>query len=160
MAAPAGAEVKDASETGLALTFTHKVAAAPAEVWAALIRPSRWWSKDHSYSGDAKNFSMDPQTGGCFCERWAGGSVEHGRVVFAMPAQQLRILGAFGPLQGEALSGALTISLKADGKATLITADYVVGGYARFPLRQVAPMVDQVIGGQMKTLAGLFPPAN
>jgi uncharacterized protein YndB with AHSA1/START domain len=159
-AAPAHAEVKAATDAGFTLSHTHKVAATPDQVWAALVQPSRWWSKDHSWSGDAKNFSLDPQAGGCFCERWGVNSVEHARVVFAMPGQQLRLLGAFGPLQGEALAGALTFTLKGDGKATIITADYVVGGYARFPLRQIAPVVDGVIGAQVTGLAGLFPPAS
>lgn len=157
---PAFAEIKDASDGGMSLTYVHKVAATPEQVWAALIQPSRWWSKDHSWSGSAGNFSLDPEAGGCFCERWKGGSVEHGRVIFAIPRKQLRIRGALGPLQGEALSGVLTISLKSEGKATILTADYVVGGYARYSLKQMAPAVDAVVGQQMKGLAALFPPAS
>jgi len=158
--APARAEISEQSESGFTVSFKQRVAATPDQVWAALVQPSRWWSKDHSWSNDAKNFSLDPQAGGCFCERWGGNSVEHARVIFVKPGAQLRLSGALGPLQGEALTGVLTFSLKADGKATIITADYVVGGHARFPLKDVASAVDGVIGAQVKTLAGLFPPAG
>ncbi len=154
---PAKAEISEQNESGFTVSFKQRVAATPDQVWAALVQPTRWWSKEHSWSGDAKNFSLDPQAGGCFCERWNGNSVEHARIVFVMPRQQLRLRGAFGPLQGEALTGVLTFTLKADGKTTLITADYVVGGHARFPLKDVAPAVDQVIGEQVEALAALFP---
>jgi uncharacterized protein YndB with AHSA1/START domain len=163
-AAPAAAEVKEAGEGGFTLSFVHKVAASPAAVWAALAEPARWWSKDHSWSGDAKNFSLDPRAGGCFCERWGTGaaatSVEHARVVFAAPGTQLRMVGALGPLQGEALTGTLTFALKSAGGVTTVTVDYVVGGHARFPLKDIAPAVDGVIGEQARRLAALFPPAS
>lgn len=156
-AVPSRAEIAEQSESGFTVSFKQRVAATPDQVWAALARPSRWWSKDHSWSGDAKNFSLDPQAGGCFCERWAGNSVEHARVVFARKDAQLRLIGAFGPLQSEALTGVLTFTLKADGKATVIAVDYVVGGHARFAFKDVAPAVDQVMGEQVKSLAALFP---
>jgi uncharacterized protein YndB with AHSA1/START domain len=159
-AAPAAAELKGVSESGFVVSHVHRVDAPPAAVWAALVQPSRWWSGEHSWSGDAKNFTLEPSAGGCFCERWGSGiggsSVEHARIIYAAPGAQLRMVGALGPLQGEALSGAFTISLKADGPSTTITMDYVVGGHARFSLRDVAPAVDQVIGEQARRLAALF----
>ena len=158
-AAPVQAEIREQSESGFTVSFAHKVMASPDQVWAALAQPSRWWSGEHSWSGDAKNFSLEPVAGGCFCERWGANSVEHARVIFAMKDQQLRMSGAFGPLQGEALTGTLTITLKAEGRVTMISADYVVGGHARFAFKDVAPAVDGVLGAQMTALAALFPAA-
>lgn len=155
-AAPALAEVKEASEAGFTVSFVKTVPASPDKVWAALLKPALWWSKAHSYSGESKSFSIEPKAGGCFCERWAKGEVEHGRVVAIMPGQTLRIRGALGPLQGEALTGTLTFELKAEGAGTKISVDYVVGGHARFPLKDFAAPVDGVIGEQVTNLAKLL----
>ena len=159
-ATPAAARVVESSESGFTVSASHQVAATPDQVWAALIQPARWWSKDHSWSGNAANFSLDPVVGGCFCERWGANGAEHARVVFLAKDQQLRLRGAFGPLQGEAVTGTLTVTLKAEGKGTAVVFEYVVGGHARFALKDIATPVDQVIGEQARRLAGLFPPAS
>ena len=65
----------------------------------------------------------------------------------------LRLSGAFGPLQGEALSGTLTIQIKEIPTGSLIRFDYVVGGYMRFKVGDIAPAVDGVIGEQLAGLA-------
>lgn len=154
-AVPSGAEVKEASESGFTVSHVQVVKASPETVWAALITPARWWSGAHSWSGKAEHFSLDPRVDGCFCERWPGGEVEHARVIFASPGKLLRLRGSLGPLQGEALSGTLSFTLKPEGTGTRISVDYVVGGYARFPLKTVAPAVDGVIGEQAASLAKL-----
>jgi uncharacterized protein YndB with AHSA1/START domain len=150
------AEVKEASEAGFTVSHVKTVPASPDKVWAALVEPGRWWSPAHSWSGDAKNFSLDPRAGGCFCERWSAGEVEHGRVVFAVKGQMLRVRGALGPLQSEAVTGTLTFTLKPEGTGTRISVDYVVGGHARFAMKDVASGVDGVIGEQVAALAKLL----
>lgn len=154
-AAPALAEVKEAADSGFTVSHEKSVAASPDKVWAALIAPGGWWSPAHSWSGDAKNFSLDPRAGGCFCERWKEGEVEHGRIIFVSRSKMLRISGALGPLQGEAVTGTLTFTLKAEGTGTKISVDYVVGGHARFGMKDIAPGVDGVIGEQVASLAKL-----
>lgn len=37
-----------------------------------LGQPGRWWSREHSDSGDAANLSLEQQAGGCFCEKISG----------------------------------------------------------------------------------------
>lgn len=64
----AAAKVVDQSEAGFAVAHTAQVAATPGDVWKMLRMPQSWWSKDHSWSGDAANFWLDQQVGGCFCE--------------------------------------------------------------------------------------------
>jgi uncharacterized protein YndB with AHSA1/START domain len=154
VANPAAAEVTAQGEGGFATTTTVLVAAEPAEVWAALIEPGSWWSKDHSWFGDDGRFSLAPVAGGCFCETTADGeaSVEHMRVLLAIPARQLRLRGSLGPLQADALTGVLTVSLEPAGDGTRVTWDYVVSGFARFPLDQVAPAVDVVLTEQLNRL--------
>ena len=165
----AAAKVVDQSEAGFAVAHTAQVAATPADVWKMLRMPQSWWSKDHSWSGDAANFWLDQQAGGCFCEKLPDtgggvGSVQHARILFAKPNQLLRLSGAFGPLQGEALNGTLTIQIKETPTGSALRFDYVVGGYMRFKVADIAPAVDKVIGEQLLGLAnalgGALPPTR
>lgn len=165
----ATAKVIDQSDTGFTTAHTAQVAATPADVWKMLRTPDKWWSKDHSWSGEAANFWLDSQAGGCFCEKLpdtgAGvGSVQHARVLFSNPGQMLRLSGAFGPLQGEAMTGTLTIQIKETPTGSALRFDYVVGGYMRFKVGDIAPAVDKVIGEQLAGLAaalgGALPPSR
>ena len=147
----ANAKVVDQSDAGFTVAHTAQVAATPADAWKMLRMPESWWSKDHSWSGDAANFWLDSQAGGCFCEKLPDtgggvGSVQHARVLFSKPGQMLRLSGAFGPLQGEALTGTLTIQIKETPTGSALRFDYVVGGYMRFKVADIAPAVDKVIG--------------
>lgn len=157
-ASPAGAEIVDQSGIGFTVAHMTEVTATPDDVWKMLRRPDKWWSKEHSWSGDAANFWLDSQAGGCFCEKLPDsgsglGSVQHARILFARPNQMLRLSGAFGPLQGEALAGTLTIQIKEMPTGSSIRFDYVVGGYMRFKVSDIAPAVDGVIGEQLAGLA-------
>jgi len=154
-AMPAGAEVKESSDSGFTVSHVQTVAVKPDKVWAALIAPARWWSPAHSWSGNAANLALDPKVGGCFCERWTGGDAEHARVIQIIRGKLLRLRGALGPLQSEALTGTLTFVLTPEGTGTKISVDYVVGGHARFALKDIAPAVDGVIGEQVGRLAKL-----
>ncbi|HEX9806974.1 MAG TPA: SRPBCC domain-containing protein [Alteraurantiacibacter sp.] len=156
-AAPAAAEVASSGDTGFAVTGSADIAAPSSEVWAALVEPSRYWNGEHSWSGDAGNMTLEPEAGGCFCETIpGGGSAEHMRVVSIMPESRLVMRGSLGPLQGEALTGVLTVTLEPVGEGARLAWAYVVGGYARYPLPDIAPAVDGVIAEQMTRLAGLF----
>ncbi|MEM8696582.1 MAG: SRPBCC domain-containing protein [Pseudomonadota bacterium] len=156
MAAPANAEV-EIGDNGFATSNSATVSATPDEVWAALIEPSRYWSGDHSWSGDAANFSLDPVAGGCFCEIWGeGNSVEHMRVVMVQPGSILRLSGALGPLQSEGLAGALTWQLEPVDGGTRITQTMSVGGHMQFDRESFPPVVDSVVRQQLDGLVALF----
>lgn len=168
-ASPASAKVIDQSDIGFTVAHTVHVAASPADVWKMLRMPDKWWSGQHSWSGDAANFWLDSQAGGCFCEKLpdagAGmGSVQHARILFAKPNELMRLSGAFGPLQGEAVTGTLTIQIKATPTGSAIRFDYVVGGYMRFKIADIAGGVDKVLGEQLaglaKALGGALPVAQ
>jgi len=165
----ATAKVIDQGEIGFTVAHTAQVAATPADVWKMLRMPQSWWSKEHSWSGDAANFWLDSQAGGCFCEKLPDvgsgvGSVQHARVLFSKPNEMLRLSGAFGPLQGEALDATLTIQIKETPTGSALRFDYVVGGYMRFKTADIAPAVDKVIGEQLVGLAnalgGALPPTR
>ena len=161
----AQAEVTNTAANGFTVKHQKVISASPQDIWKNLIAPSRYWNKDHSWTGNAENFYLVPQAGGCFCElirksgadniKAASGSVQHMRVIFVNKNEVLRMSGALGPLQGEALVGTLTITLKPDGDATVVQFAYKVGGYMEFPMDQIAPAVDGVIGEQLNRLAAL-----
>jgi uncharacterized protein YndB with AHSA1/START domain len=148
-AAPAAhAEVKAAATDSLLIVHSARIDAAPARIYALLPAIGRWWSSSHTYSGDAANLTLDPEAGGCFCERWKDGTVVHGRVILAMRDQMLRIDTALGPLQSKAVTGALTFQLVPDGNATVLTLTYRVNGASGSALDKDAPAVDRVLGEQ------------
>ena len=149
----AAAEVVSATPDRTELRFSAAFDASPAEVWRAIGRVDRWWNGEHSYSGEARRLRLDLAAPGCFCERWAGGSIEHMRVVMAVPGQTLRLTGGLGPLQANALNGVMTFTLEPVGAGARLTLTYVIAGQRADGLEALAPLVDQVIGEQFGRLA-------
>ncbi len=164
IAGPAVAEVKSQSESGFVVGHTTEVLAKPEDVWKRLLVPKDWWNPAHSWSGKTDGFYIDAQAGGCFCELLQDkaangavkprGSVEHMRVLFADPGKVLRMTGALGPLQSEAMHGTLTVAMEPlkDGAGTRISLSYVVGGYMRYKVAEIAPAVDAMLGDQFQRL--------
>ncbi|OYX46355.1 MAG: hypothetical protein B7Y90_16105 [Alphaproteobacteria bacterium 32-64-14] len=150
MAAPALAEVKVKAPDAIVIQIKGEVALDRDAAWARLLEIGLWWNGGHTYSGDAANVKLDAMAGGCWCELWAGGEVEHGRVVMVMPMSVLRVSTALGPLQGLGVSGALTLTLS-DGAAgkTAITLDYKVSGASASGLDKIAAVIDQVLSEQV-----------
>jgi hypothetical protein len=167
---PANAEVKATSDSGFNVVHIASVDATPDAIWKRLIAPKDWWNKAHSWSGSSAGFYIDPQANGCFCELFQEkgtdgklktvGSVEHMRVIFAQPGKVLRMQGALGPLQSEAVIGTLTVAMEPakDGKTTKVSFSYVVGGYMRYKVPEIAPAVDKVMGEQFKNMLQPFTP--
>lgn len=170
-AAPARAEVLQKSDSGFIVREVAEVPVDPYAAWAGLIAPAKWWNPEHTWSKSADNLYIDAQATGCFCELLppaAGapegtrrGSVQHMRVIFSDPGKVMRLSGALGPLQSEALTGTLTITFKPTEKGTRILWEYVVGGYMRYKPDEIAPAVDAMLGEQIARLAaslGAAPP--
>lgn len=166
-AAPLQAEVVAQSDAGFVVKLSADTTAAPADAWRMLVAPAKWWSSDHTWSHDAANLYLDAQASGCFCEKLpkladapAGqriGSVEHMHVIFADPQRGiLRMRGSLGPLQGEALTGTMTITLVKTEDGTRIELEYVAGGYMRMKGEEIAPAVDAMLGQQLASLAAVL----
>ena len=154
-AGSANAEIVNAGPNGFSIRHVAEAPnAAPPLVWAALADVAKWWDPEHTYSGDARNLTLDPLVRGCFCEKlglYAG--IEHASVVYAQPAKTLRLNGALGPLQEFGVDGSMTWQIDPAAGGSRITFTYNVGGYADRPLSEWATIVDEVLGGQVQRLA-------
>lgn len=168
--APTRAEVAETTADRFVTRATASVKTPPLATWLALTRPADWWNGEHSWSGDAKNLTLTPQGGGCFCERIPvgdsgnssamEGSARHAEVLQAFPIRVLRMSGGFGPLQGEPVSGVLTITLKEVPGGTRILWEYNVGGPMRYKIADIAPAVDAVMSEQLKRLQAHLGPLD
>jgi uncharacterized protein YndB with AHSA1/START domain len=148
----ASAAPSDVSPTGFLVTVRLETAASPQRVHEMLVQPERWWNSAHTWSGSASNLSLVADAGGCFCERWEGHAVEHGRVVFHARGEVLRLSAALGPLQALAVTGVLTFATSVkDGRTTLETT-YRVSGAPSAQLDRLAMPVDGVIEQQVRRL--------
>ncbi len=160
--APVAAKVHETSANGFVLRHAIEVPATLDASWEMFVTPSKWWSKTHSFSRDAANFSLDPRAGGCFCEILPSkispnaaprGSVEHLRVVYVEQPRAMRLTGSLGPLQSSGVNGMLTVFFRpVDGGGTRILMEYVVGGYLRKDPQALATTVDLILAEQILRL--------
>ena len=152
-----GAPVQSAPQVmpnGFLVKFEVNVNAPPAKVYDALVgQIGSWWDSEHTYSGDAKNLSIDARPGGCFCEKLPnGGGIEHARVIYVAPREVLRLSGALGPLQASGVAGTLTWKLTSGTDNTRIQLSYSVGGFIDGGFEKIAPAVESVLRGQLDRL--------
>jgi uncharacterized protein YndB with AHSA1/START domain len=153
--AVAAAEVKMATPDGAFIEHRFRIAATPEAAWQVLVHPERYWPKEHTWSGNASNLSMAPEAGGCFCERWDGGSAEHGRIVMALPGKLLRFRGSLGPFQEMAVTGVLTVTLSPVESGTEAVVTYRLSGDPSHKLDSFIAVVDGVVGLQFGGFARL-----
>jgi uncharacterized protein YndB with AHSA1/START domain len=154
ISARASADVIDRSPAGFTIKTTLAVAATPQRVYQDLLNVGAWWDKEHTYSGDAKNMTLAAQPGGCFCEKFAGGAVEHGRVVNVSANKMIRLAAALGPLQELAAIGTMTwtIDPAKQGSGSTLTMTYAASGYAPGGLDKLADVVNTVLSRQVQLL--------
>jgi uncharacterized protein YndB with AHSA1/START domain len=153
MARGSQAEVLAASPGGFSLTHEVLIEATREEVWRAAVNDiGRWWSSDHTISGDAANLSIDAVPQGCFCEaigEHAG--VVHLTVTFVNPNVMLRLTGGLGPLGLMGVDGNMTWEFF-DDDGTRVRFNYIVGGFRPGGLDEIAGAVDAVIGDALLRL--------
>jgi hypothetical protein len=161
-AVTAHAEVKESTPNLFVVERSVATTAAPAAAYTALTRQvGKWWDGAHTWSGNARNLSIDARAGGCFCEKLAaGGSVAHGRVIWAQPGKMLRIDAALGPLQDMAVSAVLSFKLEPEGSGTKLTLIYRASGNFTMDSAKLAPLVDKVLGVQLSRLQAFADTGN
>jgi uncharacterized protein YndB with AHSA1/START domain len=149
-----GQSAPQIAPTGFLVKLDANVKAPAAKVYDALVgQIGSWWNPEHTYSHDAKNLSIDPRPGGCFCEKLPnGGGVEHLRVVYIAPGQLVRFFGALGPLQASGLAGSMTWKLTSGADNTRVELSYSVGGFMEGGFEKIAPAVESMLNDQFNRL--------
>lgn len=150
----AAAIVVDSTDNGFTVRHEILIGCHPDSIFRYLTRDvSKWWDPAHTWSGKAENLVIQTKANGCFCEKLEnGGSVKHMSVVFVEPGKLLRLQGGLGPLQMLAVVGTLTFEIIPSVPAPRVSVIYTVGGYSPSGLKHIAPVVDQVLGDQVKRL--------
>jgi len=147
---PATAEVVSADAHDFEVRESVQTKLAPAAAWAAFLQIGRWWSAEHSYSGNTSNLSLDARPGGCFCERIGGSSgVEHMRVAVALPPKRLVMTGSLGPLLYEGTNGIMDVTFDPVADGTTVRIDYRTSGFVHANADKLAPAVDHVLAQQL-----------
>ena len=148
------AEVVNSAANGFTVRTTLEIKAAPADVYQRITRDiGKWWSKDHTFSGDPANLSIDARPMGCFCEKLPdGGGVRFMEVVLVAPGKRIVLSGALGPLITLATSGTMEISLTPAEGGTKLQMTYSVTGYLATGFQSWAPTVDKVLAEQFTRL--------
>lgn len=154
LAAASAQSAPQITPTGFLVNLEANINAPAAKVYGALIgQIGLWWDPEHTYSHDAKNLSIDPRPGGCFCEKLPnGGGVEHLHVVYIAPNQTVRLSGALGPLQASGLAGSMTWKLAGGADNTRVELSYSVGGFIEGGFEKVAPAVERMLNEQLNRL--------
>ena len=153
LSAPASAVVVGADSHRFELRQTIDVPLAPAQALAAFGQVGSWWSKDHTYSGDAARLSLELRPGGCWCERLdGGGGVEHMRVAIYQPGERIVLTGGLGPLLFEATSGVMSVRALGTKPGSQLVINYRAAGFARANGTEMALGVDSVLREQIERL--------
>lgn len=152
-AAPARAEVVNATVNGFAVRNVTQIAAHPSRVYnTAVSLVGRWWNPAHTFSKNAANLSLDARPGGCFCELLPNGGATHLMVVYVVAQKEIRFSGALGPLQQTGVAGTMIWKLTESAAGTELEWSYTVGGYMPGGLAAIAPAVDVVLADQLQRL--------
>jgi hypothetical protein len=155
------AEVADSDANGFTIKITASIHASSADVYQKLVHNiGDWWDSRHTFSGDARNLSIEERPAGCFCEKLPAGGVRHMEVVFFVPGKMLRMSGGLGPLQGIGASGALTFALTPVADSTKLEMTYAVSGYMPEGMNSLAAPVDGVLGEQVARLKNYVETGN
>jgi uncharacterized protein YndB with AHSA1/START domain len=151
-AAPASAEVVSSSPSGFHVRHSVQLVVPQDRAYASFGRIGEWWDAEHTYSGNASNMSLSTMPGGCFCERIpdGGGGIEHMRVTYVDPGERLVLTGSLGPLLYEATAGVMDVKFERIAGGARVTMDYKAAGFATGGAERLAPLVDEVLGTQMR----------
>lgn len=151
---PARAEILNQSANGFTIKVTMNIHATPDDVYHRIVgNVGDWWNPAHTFSGDSHHLTIDPKAMGCFCEKLPNlGSVRHMEVVMAAPGEKLVMIGALGPFQSLAVTGAMTIQLSPGEGGAKLELTYAVAGYLPAGMNTWAAPVDGVLTEQVTRL--------
>jgi uncharacterized protein YndB with AHSA1/START domain len=148
------ADVADSSASGFTVKISMTIQAKPADVYRKLVHNvADWWNSEHTFSGSAKNLSIEEKPMGCFCEAIPGrGGVRHMEVLRYETGKLLVMSGALGPMQPLAATGTMTIQLAPAENGTKFDLTYTLGGYSAAGLNTWAAPADGMLKEQFGRL--------
>ena len=73
-------------------------------------------------------------------------------MTYLQPGERVVMTGSLGPLLYEATTGVMDVKIERIAGGSRITMDYKVAGFAKGGAAELAPIVDKVLGDQMKRL--------
>ena len=152
----ADAKVLAKSATGFVVEHKVELKTDAKTAYEAFVKIGSWWNSSHSFSGDAKNITIDTKPGGCWCETLPnGGFVKHMDVVNVMPGVMLVFSGGLGPLQFMGVAGSMSVKFATDAKTklTTVTLRYDVGGRDDKNFEDISKGVDAVLKEQVDRYA-------
>jgi hypothetical protein len=151
LAATAHANVVTTAPTGFVVEHHLELKIDAKTAYDRFTKIGSWWGSNHSFSGDAKNITIDTKPGGCWCETLPnGGFVKHMDVVHAAPGAMLVFSGGLGPLQFMGVAGSMTVSFQSDKAGiTTVKLHYDVGGRDDKNFEDISKAVDGVLGEQL-----------
>ena len=151
LASPAAASVLSAGDHGFEIQHSVNLVVPQPDAFNSFGRIGQWWNGEHTYSGDASRMTLQLRAGSCFCEPLdGGGGIEHMRVTFVQPGERVVLTGSLGPLLYEATTGVMDVKFDRIAGGTRVTMNYRAAGFAKGGASTMAPLVDQVLGDQMK----------
>ncbi len=114
----ATAEVVESGAMTMKIKEVIELAAPVDRAYASFLKIGSWWDKEHTFSGDAANLSLDARPGGCFCETLPnGGGVLHLTVVFIAPNQRVTLSGALGAAANDRSHGSAELLVRPEAVA-------------------------------------------
>ena len=148
------AEVVDSSASGFTVRTTLIIKASPQDIYRRFMHNiGEWWNPQHTFSGDARNLTIDERPGGCLCEKLAdNGFSRHMEIITALPGKRIVMRGALGPLQTLAATCTLQIQMNTAEEGTKFEATYSVHGYLPNGMNTFAAPVDMVTAEQFTRL--------
>ena len=149
LSTPAAGEVADSAANGFTYKLTLHLSVPPPAAYQRLLEIGAWWGSEHTFSGDARNMTLDAKPMGCWCEKLPNrGGVRHMQVVNVVPGKSLVMTGGVGPLQSMGSAGSMTLNFSPEQGGTKLDITYAVAGYLPAGMNTLAPMVDQVFTSQ------------
>jgi hypothetical protein len=146
------AKVTEQNDTGFTVVLEGDISITPDYAWRRFLAIGSWWSDAHSFSGKARNMTIKPEPGGCWCEALPnGGFVRHMDVVYADPGKMLILKGGMGPLLFMGAIGSLTVKFAPLDEGTHVTLNFAVGGHDEKGWKDLSAGVDAVLSEQFRS---------
>ena len=153
----AKAEVREVSDQHFIVSIKTTLMAPKEQAYQQFLQIGDWWQDSHTWFGDASAMSIEPEAGGCFCERNGDKQALHMTIAHVNPGISVQMIGGLGPLQSLAVNGHMLWNFESteDGNTTL-TLTYRVTGFINQNTEDWSKAVNGVLQQQVDSLSNLL----